>query len=610
MIYKTINNYLEASKDFLENEKQFHLGVIPTEQSNPKTKNLSATIMRSTKEGVKTILSADEDIAKVALKQFKTKEFQAFVADIKRCIDERRKVVFSSVGASGRMAIQMDGAWRSFWQGLVNVLPNHRQAFLEIADVVSSFTTGGDRALVRSVENFEDYMTFGARQVDEENMQPGDVLVALSECGLSASINGSAVRGYELGLKTYYLFCNPEDILRTHLDRARKVFECIDEYNANKKKGIDNGKYIVKIPLFAGNMAVSGSTRMQVTTVELLAAGAALEVAANAWLKENLTEDELKALDFEYLELADYAKAFTKLNKQLSSGKALEGLASAIDFEVATYNEKGLITYVTHDYLLDIMTDTTERQPTFTLPPFKKFKEVTDNLSWAYIKDPLYPSYVAWQHVFRRDIKGLEWTVEDYKEMKASQDIINNPPKVAGSEVLEYNIGNETDASRYSRKVSNLVLVDINGLTKPAALEWFNKEGANFSGQKVLRLGSIPLKKLQKDEIRIPVTLPHTCTDILYHLLVKVAFNCLSTGTMAKMGRVYGNWMVQVLPTNKKLIDRSTRIIANLAQIPYEKANQEFFKSYYNRKPEDEYKESYVVETLKRLGFDPNKDIE
>lgn len=114
----------------------------------------------------------------------------------------------------------MDGAWRTFWQGLVDKIPAHRFEFLEMAEVVSSFTTGGDRALVRSVENFEDYMTFGAKQVDEAEMGPGDVLVALSECGLSASINGSAVRGYELGVKTYYLFCNPEKILRTHLVRC------------------------------------------------------------------------------------------------------------------------------------------------------------------------------------------------------------------------------------------------------------------------------------------------------------------------------------------------------------------------------------------------------
>ena len=74
-------------------------------------------------------------------------------------------------------------------------------------------------------------MTFGAKQVDEAEMTKGDVLVALSECGLSASINGSAVRGYELGLRTYYLHCNPEDILRNHLDRARAVFITTFKYS-------------------------------------------------------------------------------------------------------------------------------------------------------------------------------------------------------------------------------------------------------------------------------------------------------------------------------------------------------------------------------------------
>ena len=609
MIYKTITNYKEATKDFLENEKQFHLGVIPTEQSNPITKNLSATIEKDTAKGVKTIFQADKYIAKVASGQFDTPEFQAFVDDIKRCMDERRKVVFSSVGASGRMAIQMDGAWRKFWQDLVAKIPAHRFEFLEMAEVVSSFTTGGDRALVRSVENFEDYMTFGARQVDEADMKPGDVLVALSECGLSASINGSAVRGYELGIKTYYLFCNPEKILRKYLDRARAVFECIDEYNKNKKKGKDNGKYIVKIPLFVGNMAVSGSTRMQVTTVELLAAGAALEVAANRWLQENLTEQELSVLNCEFLNLQDYADAFVSMNKQLTSGKALKGLAKMVEFEKDTYEAKGLITYITHDYLLDIMTDTTERQPTFTLPPFRKFADKTSEVSWAYIKDPLYPNEVAWEQLFRRPIKGLEWTKEDYIEMKASQDIINNPPKVSGAEVLEYVIGNEDDPSRYSRKVSKLVLIDINGSATPEIVAWYKKELVKYSGGLVLRFGQIPTAKIDKDEIRVPVELPRTCTDIMYHLLVKVCFNAISTGTMAKMGRVWGNWMIQVLPTNKKLIDRSSRIIANLGKIPYEQAVEEFFKSYYARKPEDEYKNSYVVETLERLGFDPHADI-
>jgi N-acetylmuramic acid 6-phosphate etherase len=120
-------------------------------------------------------------------------------------------------------------------------------------------------------------------------------------------------------------------------------------------------------------------------------------------------------------------------------------------------------------------------------------------------------------------------------------------------------------------------------------------------------MGMIPKGKLAKDEIKVPVKLPHTYLDLLSHMMVKVGFNLISTGTMAKMGRVWGNWMIQVFPTNKKLIDRSTRIIANLADIPYKQANEEFFYTVENRPKGEEYKESYVVETLRRLGFDPYK---
>ncbi len=594
MIYKTITNYEEASKDFLENEKQFHLGVIPTEQSNPLTKNLSATIAKDTAEGVKMILSADQYIPGVAGQEFKTKEFKFFVKEIKRAMDERKKVVFSSVGASGRMAIQLDGAWRYFWTNLATKIPAKAKLFYEMANVTDSFTTGGDRALVRSVENFEDYMSFGRQQVIEANIGKGDVLVGLAECGLSASINGSVLQGIEQGCTTFYLFCNPKEILCEHLDRVRVVFEQKD---------------IVKIPLFVGNMAVAGSTRMQVTTVELLAAGSALEVAAKQWLDENLTEEELKVVGVSALKLGDYPKEFNKLLKKLSSGKALEGLAQAVEYETDTYTKNGLITYCTHEYQLDILTDTTERQPTFTLPPYRQFDDTTSPVSWAYCKNPLYPSEVTWQHIFRRPIKGLDWTREDYIRMNAEKDIVNNPPKVASEEVYKYHIGNEDDPSRYSRKPSRLVCIDINGSANKEVMKWFNENVEKYGEGVVIRMGDIQKGKLYKNEIKIPVKLPRTCTDILSHLMVKLAFNLLSTATMAKMGRVWGNWMIQVLPTNKKLIDRSTRIIANLANISYEKANLEFFKSYYARKPEDEYKESYVVETLKRLGFDPNKDI-
>lgn len=587
-------DYKKAAKDFIENEKQFHLGMIPTEQSNPRTRNLSATIAKDTAAGIKMILSADTDIPTVSSKTFETPEFQRLIDDIKRVIDERRTVLFSSVGASGRMAIQLDAAWRYFWTSLIQKLPAKKQLFMEISECSNSLTTGGDRALVRSVENFEDYMTFGARQIVEAGVGPGDVVVGLAECGLSASINGSVLEADNRGCTTYYVYCNPKEILVKHLDRVRVVFE---------------RENIIKISLFVGNMAVSGSTRMQVTTVELLAVGAAIEVACARWLRENLTEEELEVIGLPALELQDYPKEFQKLVDTLSSGKALEGLTKAVEFETSTYKQNGLITYLTHDYLLDILTDTTERQPTFTLPPFRKFNDQESPVSWAYVKDPLYPNTVAWQHVFRRPIKGLDWTKEDYIEMKASQAIINNPPKVASSEVEQYNIGNVDDPSRYSRRPAHLVCMDINGSATPEVMAWYNKYLPKFDGGVVIRMGNIPNTKLADNEIHIPVELPRTCTDLMTHLMVKLAFNLLSTGTMAKMGRVWGNWMIQVLPTNKKLIDRSTRIIASIANIPYEQACEEFFKSYFGRDPKEEYRESYVVETLKRLGFDPNADL-
>ena len=77
-------DYKEASRDFIENEKQFHLGVIPTEQSNPITKNLSATIAKDTVAGVQTILAADVNIPTVAAKAFKTKNYGNIIRAINR----------------------------------------------------------------------------------------------------------------------------------------------------------------------------------------------------------------------------------------------------------------------------------------------------------------------------------------------------------------------------------------------------------------------------------------------------------------------------------------------------------------------------------------------
>ncbi|HLK70244.1 MAG TPA: N-acetylmuramic acid 6-phosphate etherase [Bryobacteraceae bacterium] len=52
----------------------------------------------------------------------------------------------------------------------------------------------------------------------------------------------------------------------------------------------------------------------------------------------------------------------------------------------------------------------------------------------------------------------------------------------------------------------------------------------------------------------------------------KLVLNMLSTGTFIRLGYVYGNLMVNVQPTNVKLVDRARRIISQAAEVSYERA--------------------------------------
>lgn len=46
----------------------------------------------------------------------------------------------------------------------------------------------------------------------------------------------------------------------------------------------------------------------------------------------------------------------------------------------------------------------------------------------------------------------------------------------------------------------------------------------------------------------------------------KMALNAITTGAMARAGKIYGNLMVDVQPTNRKLVARATRLIGQIAQ--------------------------------------------
>lgn len=64
----------------------------------------------------------------------------------------------------------------------------------------------------------------------------------------------------------------------------------------------------------------------------------------------------------------------------------------------------------------------------------------------------------------------------------------------------------------------------------------------------------------------------------------KMVLNMLSTATMVRMGKVYGNLMVDLCPSNEKLVDRARRIIVEATGCNYEVATAYLQKSENNVK--------------------------
>jgi N-acetylmuramic acid 6-phosphate etherase len=54
----------------------------------------------------------------------------------------------------------------------------------------------------------------------------------------------------------------------------------------------------------------------------------------------------------------------------------------------------------------------------------------------------------------------------------------------------------------------------------------------------------------------------------------KLVLNMISTAVMIRLGFVYGNLMVNVQPRNHKLVDRAKRIIAQAADVSYDRAGE------------------------------------
>ena len=149
-------------------------------------------------------------------------------------------------------------------------------------------------------------------------------------------------------------------------------------------------------------------------------------------------------------------------------------------------------------------------------------------------------------------------------------------------EIYRYRIGREDDAVRRDTALFwNLRIVQRpdHAFVLP---EDAGSPGDLFTLEEIAP-GITALGSDGERRLALGLSLPASPMNLIARLALKVAVNAVSTGTMGLMGRIRENWMIQLDPTNKKLIDRGSRIIAQLSGLGYEEACYELHRAYFAR---------------------------
>jgi len=112
-----MSDAIEKAKKFLSEEQAFRLGELLTESFHPKTRALSQIAQADLVAAIRMLQSVDWEIPPAVEKVFGQDAFAELVAAFIRAMDNGRRIHFTGCGATGRLSILLEAAWRRFWRG-------------------------------------------------------------------------------------------------------------------------------------------------------------------------------------------------------------------------------------------------------------------------------------------------------------------------------------------------------------------------------------------------------------------------------------------------------------------------------------------------------------
>lgn len=570
----------QRSKEFLRIAEQFKLGALTTEASHPVTANLSETARQSIPAGLKLLFDVDDDVIRTYAEFVATGRAREIADNLRHALAKGGKVFFTGCGSTGRLSIQLVSIWRDFWQQQHARGQQISPTAAEWENRAFPVMAGGDFALIKAVEGFEDFTAFGQKQIGDLGVAAGDVVFAITEGGETSFVIGTAWKGVAVGAKVYFVYNNPDAILCEHVQRSREVIQ---------------DARIEKINLTTGPMGITGSTRMQATSIQLAVMGTVLEMVVRDLLQAS---GAIGCADLDSDAVpAQFLAQLRQMHATLKTAQVLEPLARLTAMEEAVYRAGRKNNYFADGVGIDMLTDTTERSPTYCTPPFRKFDDASASESWAFLYVPHPDAPRAWERVCKRTPRCVEWKPEDVRGLVPEDKYARTVEiigKISYAELMRFRIGTDGLRNRSlgggDSAVGLVVAADRAGLLNPDGFQRIQLEAARKAGAKVgvIFFGN----EAACDEVRSflsgwdpacpAVLVPVPATDLLLHGVLRVGLkmllNTLSTCTMVRLGRVMGNYMIWVVPSNLKLIDRATRYIQRLTSLDYEAANRLLFE--------------------------------
>jgi N-acetylmuramic acid 6-phosphate etherase len=568
----------QRSDDFLKVSDQFKLGALVTETSHPVTAGLSDVARADVAAALKLLFEVDGDVLRKYREFVASGRAEEMKAVALRALKEGGRLFFTGCGSTGRLSILLDSVWRDYWQnvGQASRLPGGSSkasgalAAPETAgetpalaweNRTMSVMAGGDYALIKSVEGFEDFAEFGRQQMADLAVSAKDVVYAITEGGETSFVIGTAWAGVDAGAKVYFVYNNPDEILCEHVERSRAVI---------------NDPRIEKVNLTTGPMAITGSTRMQATSIQLCVLLTVLELVVRDLAGK-------PAADVPGRFLAELETAYAGL----LAPEFLQSLASLVLLEETAYRHGSKSSYFAGRLGIDVLTDTTERSPTFCTPPFRKFDDDRAAESWAYLFVAEDWTDKAWDAILKRKPRCVEWRLDEIRRLVREEQVEHTREiveKINSTELMRYKIG--SNGIRYRTLVVEDCAVAVMSARELPGAEKFQLKQlelarASHSHTGLLYVGAeLPGGLRAAAEAFTFVRVPPSALllDGVTRVLAKLVLNALSTCTMVRLGRVMGNYMVWVVPSNLKLIDRATRYIARLADLNYPAANRLLFE--------------------------------